>query len=142
MNFIKNIIEWVRRVIVWFFVVSLALCFSIFLGSLPNNGWLGFLVFLLSTSLMVSGWYVYKGWDTKCSNCKKLYAMIEEKSTLVNSEQISIKVELKNKDTYGEVTGTREQYIPGTRKHYDCIYKCKFCGFEQTIREKVDRKNI
>lgn len=79
---------------------------------------------------------------SQCKNCKKLFAFNEKNSTFVKEENISIMVELKEKNRNGEVIGTREDYIPGVRKFYDELYVCKYCGHETIKRITKDIKKI
>ena len=79
---------------------------------------------------------------SQCKNCKKIFALKKKSSTFVKEENISIMVELKEKDRNGEVTRTREDYIPGVRKFYDELYVCKYCGHETIKRTTKDIKKI
>ena len=85
---------------------------------------------------------IAKRYLSQCKNCKKLFALKKKNSTFVKEENISIMVELKEKNRDGEVTGTREDYIPGVRKFYDDLYVCKYCGHETIKRITKDIKKI
>lgn len=77
-----------------------------------------------------------------CPKCKKIFAMKKIKTYLIEEQHISMKMELKNKDSYGEVLGTSEQYIPGIRKLYETNYQCKFCKFEKQKYYHRDKASV
>lgn len=64
----------------------------------------------------------------RCKNCKMLFMLNKTKTEESSREKISVKVEVKVKDKYGTVTGTKEQWVPGKKIWYKKIYKCKACG--------------
>jgi hypothetical protein len=68
--------------------------------------------------------------------------MVKGHKELVDSEKISIKVELEDQNIYGEVRGYREQYIPGTRDTYQTIYTCKHCGAVWIMEKTSDNKHV
>lgn len=68
----------------------------------------------------------------RCISCKKLFAMRKIETNLIEVADISIKKELKQRNLSGEVMGTSEQYIPGTRKTYETIHECKYCKQRQS----------
>lgn len=78
----------------------------------------------------------------RCRNCKKLFAMQKAEKYVTKTETISMLVELKKRNNYGQVYGTDEQYIPGTRTTYETVYRCKYCGHEETVTQYKDEKNI
>lgn len=51
----------------------------------------------------------------RCPACKKIDALMITRK-LINEENISIKVQLENRNNSGEIVGHSEQYIPGVRK--------------------------
>lgn len=67
-------------------------------------------------------------WPMRCKECKKMFAMKKRDKTHIDSQQISVKKEIKNRNRDGEVIGTSEQYIPGVRHYYKTTYVCKYCG--------------
>lgn len=67
----------------------------------------------------------------RCKSCKKLFALKKIQTNLINVADISIKKELKRRNSNGEVIGTSEQYIPGTKKTYETIHQCKHCKHKQ-----------
>lgn len=77
----------------------------------------------------------------RCPACKKIYALMITRK-LINEENISIKVQLENRNNSGEIVGHSEQYIPGVRKTYEITYECKFCGYINKELEKEDCKKI
>lgn len=78
----------------------------------------------------------------QCPNCKKLFALKKIDTKLVKKEDISILVELKDKNAYGETTGTREDYIPGERKFYNEVYLCKHCNNKTVKHITKDVKKL
>jgi len=78
----------------------------------------------------------------RCENCKKLFALNQTNRMIVKTEEISILVELEDRGARGDVTGTHQQYIPGTRTTYQDTYQCKFCGCSLVREKQVDTKNI
>ena len=64
----------------------------------------------------------------KCDSCRKLFAMKKVQTDVINSRGINIKTELNQKDLNGEVVGTIEQFVQGTREFYETTYECKHCG--------------
>lgn len=78
----------------------------------------------------------------RCRSCKKLFAMQKVGKYVVKKETISMLAELKRRDKDGQVYGTDEQYIPGTRTTYETLYRCKYCGREETLTRYRDEKNI
>ena len=77
----------------------------------------------------------------RCPACKKIDALMITRK-LINEENISIKVQLENRNNSGEIVGHSEQYIPGVRKTYEITYECKFCGYINKELEKEDCKKI
>lgn len=77
----------------------------------------------------------------RCPACKKIDALMITRK-LINEEDISIKVQLENRNNSGEIVGHSEQYIPGVRKTYEITYECKFCGYINKELEKEDCKKI
>lgn len=78
----------------------------------------------------------------RCKGCKKNWVMKLIKTDLISKEDISILAELKKRNSSGEVVGTSEQYIPGTRSKYRSIYECRRCGHQEVRTYKVDKKRI
>ena len=78
----------------------------------------------------------------RCPKCQKLRAMKLYSKDLMGTEDISVLVELKDKNKFGDVTGTHEQYIPGERKHYELRYRCKYCGHEYIRQDSEVKKHI
>lgn len=77
----------------------------------------------------------------RCPACKKIDALMITRK-LINEENISIKVQLENRNNSGKIVGHSEQYIPGVRKTYEITYECKFCGYINKELEKEDCKKI
>jgi len=76
-----------------------------------------------------------------CPKCKKRFSMIEISRDLRYSQDITMDVEQEIKNNKGEITGKYNQAVPATLYVYDCIYKCKYCGFQkEVVEEKKERK--
>ena len=82
---------------------------------------LGLIVFII-----VLGLYL-KALDFRCPACKKYRALVQINKELTKSEPVSKIEELKRKDNRGNVIGTREHRIYGTRKYYRVTLRCKYC---------------
>lgn len=68
------------------------------------------------------------GFLRRCRNCK-MYFMLKKTETKESSrDDISVKVDVASKDREGNVVGTQEQWVPGTRIWYRKYFKCKACG--------------
>ena len=106
--------------------------------SLMNVALLTFLYFIIRNLYRK----IAKKFLLQCPNCKKIFALKKIKSELAKKEDISILVELKDKDAYGKITGTREEYIPGERKFYNDIYICKHCNKTITKRRTKEVEKI
>ena len=106
--------------------------------SLMNVALLTFLYFIIRNLYRK----IAKKFLLQCPNCKKIFALKKIKSELAKKEDISILVELKDKDAYGKITGTREEYIPGERKFYNDVYICKHCNKTITKRRTKEVEKI
>lgn len=60
---------------------------------------------------------------------------------MIKCENIQILAEAKTKNKWGEVIGTQEQYVPGTRKTYHKSYICRKCGAVSYKTYSKDIKN-
>ena len=78
----------------------------------------------------------------KCPTCKKRFALKRIGKELASSERISILQEVKTRNRNGNVVGTQEQYIPGTRRIYEIHYVCKNCGEDCYRQYEKDTPNI
>lgn len=78
----------------------------------------------------------------RCTKCKGMFTLRYKWTDHIEKQNISMKAETKTYNKVGEVIGTQEQYIPGTRNTYQDCYICKKCGNETYYTYKVDRKNI
>lgn len=67
----------------------------------------------------------------ECPHCKALFTVEKEEVQRLGEESISVLVETKRRNNQGEVIGTQEQYIPGTRVRYKTFYLCEKCGSRQ-----------
>lgn len=81
----------------------------------------------------------HTGW---CPNCGKFFSMEKTSREVVNSEQISIKQTLNQKNRNGDVIGTTEQYIPGTRETVKTVKTCKHCGGSLTSHKTSQHANV
>lgn len=78
----------------------------------------------------------------RCDKCKKFFAYERINTKLINSEQISVLMQTTERYANGDLKGTGEQYVPGTRKTYTDTYRCKYCGHEINCTYTKDRPNI
>ena len=86
--------------------------------------------------------YILYNYLGKCNSCGKIFAMKKTNTKLAKKEDISVLVELKEKDEVGRVTGTKEEYIPGERRFYKTTYKCKYCNYKSTKTTTKDIKKV
>lgn len=63
----------------------------------------------------------------KCPHCKMRNALEETDRQCIKTEKVSKIEELKRRDKNGNVIGTRESRVYGTRQTYQITYVCKFC---------------
>ena len=101
---------------------------------------IGMLVFCLL--LLIGGEVLLEGYKSKCPHCKKRFGLVKISEEITRTEDISVLTEVKNRNKNGEVIGTTEQYIPGTRTFYRETYKCKGCGEISYGTYSKDRKNL
>ena len=78
----------------------------------------------------------------KCPTCKKRFVLKRIEENLVSSERISILQEVKTRNRNGNVVGTQEQYIPGTRRIYAIHYVCKNCGEDCYRQYEKETPNV
>lgn len=64
----------------------------------------------------------------RCRNCKMLFMLKKTETNESSRDDISVKVKVDRKDLQGNVVGTQDQWIPGTRIWYRKYYRCKACG--------------
>lgn len=73
-----------------------------------------------------------KGFKTRCTSCKKLFAMKENETVLLSRKPKYIKVINNTYSKYsGEVAYESEQRILGTEKTLRTQYVCKYCNAEK-----------
>lgn len=82
---------------------------------------IGFIIALMGPILV---W----GFLRRCRNCKMLFMLKRTETKQSSSENISVKVEVERRDLDGNVVGTQDQWIPGTRIWYRKKFRCKACG--------------
>lgn len=76
--------------------------------------------------------------QARCPIRKKI-AFEEIDKQLIKEESVSKIEELKRRDKNGNVIGTRESRVYGTRKTYRTTYRCKNCN---NITVKVETEDI
>lgn len=100
---------------------------------------------LLVISYVVVGIISKKLWhrfNAQCDACKMFGALEYLKTEVKSTNQISIRMELEDKNWKGDVIGTHEQYIPGQRTTYIDTYRCKHCGHYESYMRSVDSPNV
>lgn len=122
--------------IVGFIIVFFAALFSV--ASLPL--WTGLIIWPVFYSIMVFIISKVKATQTTCDKCKKEYAMEVYDTEFLGSENISITKEHVVTDVYGK-EHTNYYEVPGRREYYRDHRRCKFCGYEDTIRYSRDYEN-
>lgn len=81
-------------------------------------------------------------WFYRCKSCKKLWALQKKGNFLAKTEDISVAMTTKRRNSAGEVIGEDEQYVPGKRNHYATSYVCKYCGKGIDIIRVQDEASI
>lgn len=92
---------------------------------------------LIFAVIMIAIFWVI-GRNRRCPTCGKLFALKIIGEQILNSEEISVKVDFKNEAPDGS-TYTTSQYVPGVLEHYDIIMKCKHCG---CVKRKQKKRRI
>lgn len=67
------------------------------------------------------------GYSSKCPDCGKWFALDEKGKVIIDEQKTSVKKDLKDKNSKGEVIRTREIYIPGTKYTYLVTSICSKC---------------
>lgn len=76
--------------------------------------------------------FLVKGYRTRCTSCKKLFAMKEKETKFVACRPKYITVLNNTYSNYsGQVTQQSEQRILGTEKKFETRYVCKYCNAEE-----------
>jgi hypothetical protein len=78
----------------------------------------------------------------KCPHCKRKLVFRKVSDKKVGSASISVKVVNETKDLRNVTVGTTERYIPGTRHYYECIHKCRRCGYEKYRNFSYDKPDV
>ena len=74
-----------------------------------------------------------------CESCKKNGALVEQNRVEIRREKCSKMEEHKTRNAKGEITGSREVRVYGTKITYSVTYRCKYCGYE-CKKEKQEEK--
>lgn len=107
-----------------------------------EGDWTGILVAIFFFLLLGVGEVTMYGYRNKCPHCKKWFSLKKTATLKVGEKNISMPTEVKHRNAYGEVTGTSEQYIPGTRRTFCETYLCKECGEKSYRSYTRDSKNV
>ena len=99
-----------------------------------------FVAFIIFLAFLII--YFSLGAMYKCPTCKKRFALKRIEKELDRSERISILQEVKTRNRNGNVVGTQEQYIPGTRRTYEIHYVCKNCGEDCYRQYEKETPNV
>ncbi len=145
MSFVKKVVNGVWRVasLVWIaIVVGGIMSISNQRYSSPMAYAIMYAMIGLIGVLYVAAETFVFGMKRRCSCCRKMFAMKRTGREYVGSDNISILTEVKRYNNNHDKIGTREEYIPGTRKWYRKVYTCKCCGHQRYISYCKDYKNI
>lgn len=82
------------------------------------------------------------GFLRRCRYCKMYFMLKKTETEEASRDNISVKVNVNRKDTQGNVVGTQEQWIPGTRIWYRKYFICSACGQVHYSVFFKDYKNI
>lgn len=97
---------------------------------------LGFVAIIVLSIIM------WRKVSTRCHSCKKFGAMVFLKEELVSEKNISVPVNLQRKNPKGEIIDIYQQYVPGVRKSFKKIYKCRYCNYTEAHTYTKDIANI
>lgn len=127
-----------------FFITSLidyVIYYNLGLSEVNNNTLIEILV-----EVAICAFLIYRMFriikKNRCPNCHKCFSLKFQGKQLIDSTQISVKTTVNSFNTSGKLTGTQEQYIPGTRNKYMYIYGCSRCGRQCSITKTEDEANI
>lgn len=97
--------------------------------------WIGGIILFILLSSLASGY------GSRCSHCKKWWAMKKIGKTLINEKASWVKKEFKVKNSRGEVIQTHEGAVPATIYTYRIDRRCKHCGHQDYIIKEKKREN-
>lgn len=103
---------------------------------------LGVAMLLECAVVILLSFWLWKRYDAKCPGCKRWAALQRTKTDILRQEDIHVLRQTTQRDRYGEVTGTAEQYIPGKRNTLQDTYKCRYCGAIYTGLRTQDKASI
>ena len=86
------------------------------------------IVIVIVLGVLLSALAMYA--ETKCDACKKNGALVEQNRVEIRREKCSKMEEHRTRNAKGEVTGSREVRVYGTKITYSVTYRCKYCGYE------------
>lgn len=86
--------------------------------------------------------WLYRRWKMRCHACKHWGALKKVQTDLLKTEDISVLMELEDRNSNRQVIGTHDQYVPGKRNTYRNIYKCQYCGNLEAYKYTVDKADI
>lgn len=94
--------------------------------------------FLIGIGILWIVWKVIlRGWHRRCKKCGKWWALQREGCELIDSWEEDKLVKLHDKNSKGEIVGTREALRRVKKNRYRVYWKCKHkhCGYECTSIE-------
>jgi hypothetical protein len=115
------------------FVIVFLISAVIFGDIIKLPAWAWLLVWPVIYAIMVLILSKIKAVQTTCDNCKKEYAMEVYDTVFLRSENISIEKKQKITDVYGK-EHFNSYYVPGIRRYYRNHRRCKYCGYEDTVK--------
>lgn len=92
--------------------------------------------------IIVLSIWLWKRFKAKCHACKRWGALEWALEEETGRENISVKMQLEERNSRGDLIGTSEQYIPGKRITYKDTYQCKHCGNLETRTRRVGGANL
>lgn len=110
-------------------------------------------IFLFYFCIMLNTipWYILyfvKGFRTCCKSCKCFYTIKKISTTQIGEKAVNVKKNVQNvkyiDDYYGRERREVENqtiYVPGFRKEYEILFKCKWCGASYYTYYTVDDAN-
>ena len=97
------------------------------------------LLFYSCIMLNTIPWYILyfvKGFRTCCKSCKCFYTIKKISTTQIGEKDVNVKTEIENFKRVIDCDTGRERkeieyqevIVPGVRKEYETLFKCKWCG--------------
>lgn len=145
---------WILGTVIACVLVVIAIAFIVLLSNIGvsiitrseiqtmDSRFFGLVMLFGCVAVIVASFCMWKRYAAKCLACKRWGAQKLIRTDILKQEDIHVLRETTQRNRYGEVTGTAEQYIPGKRNTLQDTYKCKYCGHLETYIRTEKRADI